>query len=104
MTPEQELQRAGEAKQVLGASVFIEACVEIEKQLAEARRKVPIRDVEGQSRLILMEQLWMNLTGFLEQLVQTGRMVELQLEQERQKKGWLADRIAMFRTSGRNSI
>jgi len=36
--------------------------------------------------------------------VQTGRMVELQLEQERQKKGWLADRIAMFRTSGRNSI
>lgn len=104
MTPEQELQRAGEAKQVLGAAIFMEAIASIEKQLENARHNAPLRDTEMHTRLILMEQLWHNLLGFFEQIVQTGKMAELELEKQRQQKGWLADRLAMFRTSGRNAI
>lgn len=104
MSPDQELARAGEARQMLNSSLFQEARASLESQLAQVRRSVPISATEMHTRLILMEQLKEQFFGFFEQLAQTGRMVELQLEEQRHQRGLIEKGIAMFRTSGRNAV
>lgn len=87
MSPEEELIRAGHANDVLNSPIFIEARRRMDSTLAEQRRKVPLRDTEMHTRLILMEQLWGNLTDWLEQTAQTGKFAELQLAQKRKLFG-----------------
>lgn len=104
MSPEQELARAGEARQMLNAPLFQEARADLERQLAEVRRTVPISATEMHTRLILMEQLKEQFFDYFEQLAQTGRLVELQIEQEKQRRSLLEKGVAMFRTGGRNAL
>lgn len=104
MSPEQELARAGEARQMLNSTLFQEARANLEGQLAQLRRTVPLSSTEMHTRLILMEQLKEQFFGYFEQLAQTGRLVELQMEQERRRKTLLEQGIAMFRTGGRNAV
>jgi hypothetical protein len=104
MTLEEEIRRAGEARQVLDAPVFQAARKDIEAQLAQLRRTVPIRETEMHTRLILMEQLWANLLGYFEQIAQTGKMAELQIQEARRKQSLVEQGLAIFRTGGRNAI
>jgi hypothetical protein len=104
MTPEEELSRAGEAEQMLRSAIFQQARVNIEGQLAEARRIVPIRDTDMHTRLVLMEQLWGNLVAYFEQIAQTGKMAQVQLAEKQRQQSLIERGIAMFRTSGRNAI
>jgi len=104
MTLEDELRKAAEAKQVLEAPIFIAARANLEAQLAEARRVVPIRETEMHTRLILMEQLAQRFFGYFEQIAQTGKMAQIQLEKSREQQSMLERGIAMFRTSGRNAL
>ena len=104
MTPDEEVRRAGEATQMLRSTVFEAARKDLEERIAMARRSVPIRDTEMHTRLILMEQLMGQFFGYFEQLAQTGKMAELQLEDERRRRSLMERGIAMFRTSGRNGI
>ena len=104
MTLEEEIRRAGEARQVLDAPMFVAARKDIEAQLAQLRRTVPIRETEMHTRLILMEQLWSNLLGYFEQIAQTGKMAELQIEERRQQQSMLERGLAIFRTGGRNAL
>lgn len=82
-TPEEEIIRAGQAREVLDATVFREACQHIEQSLSEQRRKVPLRDTDMHTRLILTEQLWLNLKDWLEQTAQTGRFAEFEIAQRK---------------------
>lgn len=104
MTPEQELIRAGEARQLLQSALFIEARKNLEEQLASLRRSVPIRETEMHTRLIIMEQLKENFFGFFEQLAQTGRMAELHLQEKERQRSLLERGMLMFRTGGRNAL
>ena len=81
-TPEEELQRAGEARALLDSKMFREARERVEGGIAAKRREVPLRDTDMHTRLILMEQLWMQIISFLEQTAQTGRFAELKLRQD----------------------
>lgn len=96
-----EVHRAGEARQVLESPVFQAAKAHLEGQLAELRKAAPIRDSDIHTRLILMEQLWISLLNYFEQIAQTGRMAEIQLRQEEERKSLIERGIAMFRTHGR---
>lgn len=88
MSPEEEIVRAGEAKQLLDSRVFIEACQRIEESLAEQRRRVPIRDADMHTRLILTEQLWSNLKDWLQMTADTGRFADFAIQQrEAAKRG-----------------
>lgn len=78
-TPEEELIRAGQAREVLDSTVFREACERIEESLAEQRRRVPMRETDMHTRLILTEQLWSNLKDYLEQTAQTGKFAEFEI-------------------------
>ena len=104
MTPEQEIVRAGEARQILDAPIFQAARAHIEEQLSMARRSVPIRETEMHTRLILMEQLWANLLGYFEQLAQTGKMAEIQIAERQRQQSLIERGLAVFRTSGRNAL
>lgn len=104
MTPEQEMHRAGEARQMLNSVLWQEARADLEGKLATLRRTVPISSTEMHTRLILMEQLKEQFFGYFEQLAQTGRLAEIQLEQERQRRSLVERGIAMFRTTGRNGV
>lgn len=104
MSLESEVQRAGEARQVLESQVFIDARKYIDDTLAQLRRNVPIRETEMHTRLILMEQLWGNLLGFFEQLAQSGRMAEIKLAEEQRQRNLIERGLAVFRTTGRNAI
>jgi hypothetical protein len=82
-TPEEELIRAGQAREVLDSVVFKEACARIEESLAEQRRRVPMRETDMHTRLILTEQLWSNLKDYLEQTAQTGKFAEFEIERRK---------------------
>jgi hypothetical protein len=104
MTPEQERLRAGEARQMIDSTLFQCARQDLEEKLAQLRRTVPISSTEMHTRLILMEQLKEQFFSYFEQIAQTGKLAEIQLEQERQRRSLLEQGIAMFRTSGRNGV
>lgn len=104
MSPEQELHRAGEARQMLNSMLWQEARADLESKLAQLRRTVPISSTEMHTRLILMEQVKEQFFGYFEQMAQTGRMAEIQMEQDRQQRSLIEKGIAMFRTGGRNAV
>jgi hypothetical protein len=50
MSPEEELRRAGDARQILEAPIFIEARAHIDKPLADLRHSVPIGATDMHTR------------------------------------------------------
>lgn len=104
MTPEQELLRAGEARQMLDSALFQAARKDLEEKLAQLRRTVPISSTEMHTRLILMEQLKEQFFGYFEQIAQTGKLAEIQMEQERKRRSFLQEGIALFQRNGRNGV
>ena len=57
-------QRGREAQALLTSPLFVEAKADVEGRLQQARRMVPLTDRRTHTELILMEQLWMQLTGY----------------------------------------
>lgn len=104
MTPEQELQRAGEARVVSESPIFVEAKTFLYERMRSARRAAPLTATEMHTKLILMEQLADEFFGFFEQLAQTGKLAQdwLNLEEQRQKS-W-RERLLMFQRFGRNGL
>ena len=51
MTPEEELQRAGRAEQILGDDLFKEAVKEVEDALLNGIKLSPIKDAEMREKL-----------------------------------------------------
>lgn len=88
MSPEEEVIRAGEARQMLGSNIFMDACKRVEEGLAEQRRRVPVRDTDMHTRLIITEQLWANIKDWLQQTADTGQLASFQIQQrEAAKRG-----------------
>jgi hypothetical protein len=85
-TPQEELVRAGQAQQIIESALFKEMRERVESTMAMQRRQVPLRETDMHTRLIIMEQLWGNLIDFFEQTAQTGKLAELQIQQERSFK------------------
>ncbi len=97
-----EIQRAGEARQILDSAMWQAAKATIESQLSQARRNVPIKDQDMHTRLILMDQLWGSLLAYFEQIALTGKMADIQLRQEEERRSMFQEGVAMFRKLGRN--
>jgi hypothetical protein len=103
MTPDEELQRAGEARQIIDSPLFVQAKAHLIGQLAEARRLVPLTATEMHSRLILAEQMMGHFFDYFEQIAQTGKFAAMRLEEERKRQSMIDQGIAMFRRMGRNA-
>ena len=89
---------------MLNSQLWQDAKADLEGKLAQLRRTVPISSTDMHTRLILMEQIKEQFFGYFEQLALTGRMAEIQMEQEKKRRSLLEQGIAMFRTGGRNAL
>lgn len=86
MTPEEELIRAGHANEVLDSALFKEMRAHIKGKIEAQITTAPILDQTLHTRLILMAQLWRAIEQWFEQIAQTGKMAEIQIEQEKRRK------------------
>lgn len=104
MTPEQEIQRAREAQRWLDDELFKAARGDVYGQLKAARLTASTTDTLLHSKLILMEQMADRFFGYFEQLAQTGKFAQMQLDDiERQRKG-LKERLMSYAQWGRNGM
>jgi hypothetical protein len=104
MTPQDEIRRAGEARQMLDSAIFAEARKDFYDKLEGARRKAPIAATELHSRLILMEQVAGQFFGYFEQLAQTGKFAELHLAQEERRRSLQQTALDMWNRYGRGGL
>lgn len=86
MALEDEVKRAGDARQVLESSIFIEAREHVRETIDRLMRQVPVADQTMHTRLILMLQCWDTLERYFEQIKQTGAIAEIQIEQREERK------------------
>lgn len=79
----EDAQQGYEARQLLENEVYKSAIENVRAGIVEKWRSCPIRDREGQHELKLMDKLLSELEGYIKQVVDTGKMAEIQLENER---------------------
>lgn len=78
MTPEQEIVRANHAQDALNNPLISEALSHYEKELTEAWKTSPLRDVEGRERLRLMLAAHQAFASYLQTTIETGKLAKVQ--------------------------
>jgi hypothetical protein len=86
MSPQEELIRAGEAKQVVESQIFKDASEHVKEGIYAQMRRVPMSDEKMHTRLILALQVWGALEQYLDGIVQTGKLAAFQIEEEKRKR------------------
>lgn len=92
MTDDQEIKLVGEsakgarANALLNSDIYQEAMGKVEAGILQAWKDSPIRDTEGQQYLRLMMKALRDLQGYITEIAQTGKLANIQLEQERNLK------------------
>lgn len=102
LTPDQEMQLGGElarasrARLVLENELFSEAVALIEADTLEKWKAAPVRDTEGQLALRLKWQVIQEFKGQFTEAVETGKLAQKTLEQERSLKERARDAVRAF--------
>jgi hypothetical protein len=81
LTPEEELQRAARAEQILGDSLFQDAVKEIETALLNGIRLTAFKDAELREKLCQQYTLLHSLVGQFKTYMETGKLAEATLKQ-----------------------
>lgn len=81
MTPEQEVSRGEQARDLLNHPLLVEAFDLIEGETIKAWEDSPARDTEGRERLWLQLKLLRRLRGHIESVVDSGKMARATLAQ-----------------------
>lgn len=102
MSPEEEIQRAREAEQMLRTPLFEAARAHIGEQLRTLRQKVPIYNGEMHTRLILMEQIAEQFFGYFERIAQTGKLAQIEIDKRSTARRVFEDGIRRYQQGGRN--
>lgn len=82
MTPEEEVRRAGTAKEVLGNEIFKEAVADIEEALKHARLSSSIKDAEFREKLWAQEVALHSILAKLRSVIETGELASEQIRQQ----------------------
>lgn len=83
MSPEEEVSRAGQARDVLESPIFREACSHVRDGIVSQMERVAVSDDAMHTKLILTLQCWSALERYLKSIVETGDMADMELEQKR---------------------
>ena len=78
-----ESERGFEASKLLENKIFTESINNLRESIIDKWRSCPIRDREGQHELKLMDKVLSDIVGYIKQVADTGKMADIQLEQER---------------------
>ena len=76
-TSEEEISRGGAAERLLNDELFVEACNALDAELRMLRERVPLRDTEMHTRLILAEQMHAKVLDYLRGVMQNGESARL---------------------------
>lgn len=79
----EEAQLGFEAKQLLENPLFQQAIENVRQGILEKWRACPVRDKEGAHELKLMDKVLTDIEGYIKQVLDTGKMAEIQLDAER---------------------
>lgn len=104
MSPEDELRKANEAKQLLDHPLIKEAMENLEGQLRQLRRNVPPGQSDMHTRIILMEQMADKLFGYLENLALTGRFAAIEIERATAARRMYEMGLKAYQSFGRNAL
>ena len=85
-TLQDEVRRGNEAKMLIDHDLYKEAWQAYADALASKRRQIPMKDHDMHTRLILAEQVMYAVKGWFEDTVMTGKMADVQLKSEAEKK------------------
>lgn len=78
MTLDEEDRRGFEAERVLNEPLLKEAFESVERGLVDAMKRVPMGDTKTQHELVLTLQLLGKVKGYIEEVVQTGKLARIQ--------------------------
>lgn len=81
MTPEQELQRAERARQILEDEIFSEAVLALESTILIGIAKAPIKDREMREMLSVRYSVLHDILGQLKTHMETGKLARETLRQ-----------------------
>lgn len=96
MSPEEEQRRGMEAEQLLKHPLFVEACNSLDAELRLMRERVPIRDTDMHTRIILAEQMHAKVLDYLRAVMMGGDAAKLILRE----RETLAERFNYAREHG----
>lgn len=82
MELDREISRGQRAAEILDSDLYIEAFDMLKTRLMQQWAESPARDKEGRESLWLMTRLLENVQGHLAEIMQTGKMARVQLEQQ----------------------
>jgi hypothetical protein len=85
MTPQNEMIRANDAKRILNEPLYQEAFSLVEEGILRAMKGSAMGDESTHNRLVIALQVLEKVRKHLEDVMLTGKMAELQLED---KKGF----------------
>lgn len=85
MSPEEEVFRGGKAREVLESAIFLEAKQRVIDGINAKMRTVPLTEERMHTRLIMLLQAWNSLEAYLEQVKETGKMADFQIEDQKRK-------------------
>lgn len=83
MTPNEELRRGEQARQLLQNELYVDAVAQVKQAIIDKWQQAPLRDREGHHELKLMLKLLGDLTGYIQTTMETGKMAQIQLESDR---------------------
>lgn len=81
MSPEEELQRAVRAEQILGDDLFKEAVREVKEAILNGIERSPIKDAEMREKLCQQLILLNTVVGRLRTYMETGKLAEETIKQ-----------------------
>ena len=81
MTPEEELSRAEDARQLLERGIFAEAVKEVEAALLDGIRRTAFTDEKLREKLCQRYALLEDVVGQLRTYIETGRLAEETIKQ-----------------------
>lgn len=103
MNPDVEMKLAGEsgrgakARAVLDSEIFQEAVAAVETDIVEKWKASPLRDTEGQLALRLKWQIMQQIKSYLKDVMETGKLADRQMSDERSLSQRARDSVAAFR-------
>lgn len=86
---EKERRRGEEARQLLNNKLFKEAFDAAHESVLNQMEEVSLRDVEMHTRLIVAKKTIRSVRSYIERIVQTGELAEMQLTDPNVVKTWL---------------
>ncbi len=92
MDQETEVRRGNQARELIEHPMMVEALTTIRNSINEQWESSPARDTEGREKLWVMLKLLGNLEGHMREILETGKLAQIQVNQQRsmlqQAKEW----------------